>query len=475
MKRQGSNRREFIKQVGLAGAGAMILPACAPGSVPTPAPSPPATPTGTPTVQPGLHVRKNIASLDASAGALDALRAGVAAMKARPESDPKSWAAQANIHLNFCPHGNWFFLPWHRAYLNYFELICREASGDDTFALPYWDWTAQPQVPAPFWGTNSPLFDSSRQIGPGDTASPEFVGPAVIDTIMNTSDFLAFGSGAATQQRQNSGYGILEGRPHNYVHGWIGGNMGTFLSPLDPIFWLHHCNVDRLWAEWNQTHANTSEPGWLAFQFADNFTDLQGDLATIAVKQTLSTPALGYHYDTLQAVSPRAARPTFAEGRFEVTAANSTPAAAGAPLSVELAPGSALRERMNALAGGADARETLRLTVEGLEAPSVPTVVRVFVNCDYLKADTPINDPHYVGSFTFFEHKGPGGEVHAEHAGPRTFLLDAAPALRKLKQSDGYSETGPLQVQFVPVPLREPTRRSTQRITPTKVRLSSVR
>src|SRR3712207_7159774 len=39
------------------------------------------------------------------------------------------------------------FLPWHRAYLGYFEQICRELSGYPRFALPYWDWTAEPKVP----------------------------------------------------------------------------------------------------------------------------------------------------------------------------------------------------------------------------------------------------------------------------------------------------------------------------------------
>ena len=40
-------------------------------------------------------------------------------------------------------------------------------------------------------------------------------------------------------------------RLHNYGHGWVGGHMGhPFTSPNDPIFFLHHCNVDRLWAMW---------------------------------------------------------------------------------------------------------------------------------------------------------------------------------------------------------------------------------
>lgn len=42
---------------------------------------------------------------------------------------------------------------------------------------------------------------------------------------------------------------------HNSGHRWIGGHMGRSASPNDPIFWLHHANVDRIWALWQEFHA----------------------------------------------------------------------------------------------------------------------------------------------------------------------------------------------------------------------------
>ena len=53
----------------------------------------------------------------------------------------------------------------------------------------------------------------------------------------------------------------LEGWPngpivHNRVHVWIGGDMGPATSPNDPVFYLNHCNVDRIWAGWLQIHNN---------------------------------------------------------------------------------------------------------------------------------------------------------------------------------------------------------------------------
>ena len=46
----------------------------------------------------------------------------------------------------------------------------------------------------------------------------------------------------------------LEGGPHNTAHRWVGGVMATGWSPLDPLFWLHHAQVDRLWWEWAGAH-----------------------------------------------------------------------------------------------------------------------------------------------------------------------------------------------------------------------------
>ena len=52
---------------------------------------------------------------------------------------------------------------------------------------------------------------------------------------------------------------VLEGwwhgpRLHNQVHVWVGASMVPSTSPNDPVFFLHHCNVDRLWAEWQDSH-----------------------------------------------------------------------------------------------------------------------------------------------------------------------------------------------------------------------------
>lgn len=52
----------------------------------------------------------------------------------------------------------------------------------------------------------------------------------------------------------------LERRLHNQVHAMIGGQMTTGSSPNDPVFFLHHCNVDRLWALWQRHHGDAGYP-----------------------------------------------------------------------------------------------------------------------------------------------------------------------------------------------------------------------
>src|SRR5215831_21122667 len=104
------NRRELV-----TGAGAVALAAAAP---PTRVYAEPATAS--------IATRRPIGSMQANDPILASYRLAVERMKALPASDPRSWESIAQIHNNFCPHGNWFFLPWHRAYLVMFERACRQ-------------------------------------------------------------------------------------------------------------------------------------------------------------------------------------------------------------------------------------------------------------------------------------------------------------------------------------------------------------
>src|ERR1700731_2525422 len=75
-----------------------------------------------------------------------------------------------------------------------------------------------------------------------------------------------------TQPDGSTKFSVLEGLPHNKVHNYIGGvgpldpgpygSMTNFLSPVDPIFFLHHANMDRLWDVWTRKQKRLKLP-WL--------------------------------------------------------------------------------------------------------------------------------------------------------------------------------------------------------------------
>ena len=190
--------------------------------------------------------RRNIANLAANDPIIQTYKDAVNAMKNLPAGDGRNWTKQAEIHLNKCVHGNWWFLPWHRAYLFYFEAICRKLTGNNDFALPYWNWTTSTSIPAPFWGAGNPLLNPTRTATQASVVNSSICGASNINSILGQTNFLLFASAQATAQNQNNGYGVLEGSPHNYVHGFVGGEMATYMSPLDSVFWCHHNMIECL-------------------------------------------------------------------------------------------------------------------------------------------------------------------------------------------------------------------------------------
>jgi tyrosinase len=226
-------------------------------------------------------------------GALEPYARVVAAMKALPETDPRSWSRQAQIHQSYGRHASWLFLPWHRAYLSFFEQIGRELSGEETFAVPYWDWTAQPTVPAAFLDPASPLFAPGRAVAPGSAAAPEFVGPDRVAALLAERNFLVFGGQATARddpRPDGPGYGLLEQGPHNYVHGFVGGSMSGFGSPLDPIFWAHHSFLDRLWQRWRGALPDAAN--WSQTRFTE-FVDGRGRPVSVTVGELVAGSAYG--------------------------------------------------------------------------------------------------------------------------------------------------------------------------------------
>ena len=240
---------------------------------------------------------------------LETYKKAVTAMKAQPKKingqpNGMNWDVQANVHLKSCPHGTWNFFPWHREYLLRFEEIVRVMAGDPEFSLPYWDWTLHPELPADF--KSGPLATPDKSRGTSIAASIlKVANKDICQKLREITDFESFvGS--------DSSSGQVEYGPHNGVHvvlGALGSPMGAFKSPLDPVFWLHHCNVDRLWAEWQEKNSQwrdpkfveSKAPGWLVLPIL-GFYDTKG--APIkqpkTPKDVIDTYHVGYSYLTTQ-------------------------------------------------------------------------------------------------------------------------------------------------------------------------------
>jgi tyrosinase len=248
----------------------------------------------------------------------------VAAMRSKAEDDPTSWTFQAAMHgslsgaplpqWNQCRHGSWYFVSWHRAYLYYFERIVRAQviadGGPADWALPYWnyDGVGHNALPPAFRnptradGSANPLFIADRAdgINDGDGLPGAITTPAFALSRPSFTGVAEFGGGIASAGGQFwSQTGRLEQTPHNDVHVAVGGPGGLMSDPdtaaQDPIFWLHHANIDRLWWLWQKDHDDETDSRWLKQSF--DFVDSDGLPAALDAAGVLDVGALDYVYD----------------------------------------------------------------------------------------------------------------------------------------------------------------------------------
>jgi tyrosinase len=283
-------------------------------------------------IPPATRIRMN-ATDPGAAQQLQWYAQGVTAMKARDTTptDPTSWSYQAAIHgtyrspaqplWNTCQHGTYFFLAWHRIYIYFFERIVR-ASSNPSFDLPYWDYDnptsptdSKLQLPPQFRDTSSPLFVSQRSttmnaggyLPVGDVVS-DYSMKRVQFTCGSTNWDSSFsGQQVASPIHFNAGFGALESLPHNAVHDDVGGWMGDpNTAAQDPIFWLHHGNIDRLWDAWiklDQSRQDTQDPNWLDTKFY--FFDENKQQCYLTAADILDDAAkLGYKYQDASVPAP---------------------------------------------------------------------------------------------------------------------------------------------------------------------------
>jgi peroxiredoxin/N-acetylneuraminic acid mutarotase len=206
----------------------------------------------------------------------------------------------------------WYFLPWHRLMLYQFEQTIREVLRDDDFTLPYWNPVtgkeADLSLPAVFRDPGSPLFNSTRWpwVNGGERIDTLWMNWLSLDCL-NEKIYIdaATGSlGFCPRMDQN---------PHFFTHIAIGGDMADFATVGgDPLFYLHHCNLDRVWESWNRLgNSNPTDPKYLDRKFT--FADRNGKRVDMPVSAADRTAQLGYEYDRYEKAPKKSAPATVAK------------------------------------------------------------------------------------------------------------------------------------------------------------------
>src|SRR5215813_7620613 len=399
---------------------------------------------------------------------------GVKAMKARPLSEPTSWRFFGAMHgfdqdlwsqtgfLNEsdqppsdsdmkdywsqCQHGSWYFLPWHRGYLLALEAVVRDAIAQlggpsTTWALPYWNYFKpnQGQLPPAFASPNwpdgngdNPLFVSQR-FGPDNDGNVFIPMDAVNQDALGDAKFVGPGQGGSQGfGGVNTGFahggrnhGGVESQPHDMVHVLVGGgdeqNPGLMSFPdlagLDPIFYLHHANIDRMWEGWNRSRPSQTDPtdakwvkGPASIGERKFMMPMPGGKSWIYTPgDTVSLATLGYNYDD---VGAPAVQPQIAARRQRLGMAPAESDRSAVMTHVERL--GASKAALSLTGSGASASVQLDHAVRGKVAssfgmaPSGPSPDRIFLNLENVRG---AND---ATSFTVYLNV-PEGDDPAKH------------------------------------------------------------
>jgi tyrosinase len=428
-----------------------------------------------------IFARENIKSWTETSRKLYLFRRGLEEMQKISESsmtDERGYQWVAGVHGGFggepyCQHGSLNFVTWHRPYVLDFELKLRDqirkiasAAEADEWRLPYWDWAAEDVIGLPDSFTIStyvdlktgttkpnPLLSQPYQLewNPGLDDAPSLPPPWPINTYrkpraLNQLKSLSELVQNALKEASFTNFSPAIEQPHNRLHVWIMGYMATFRSSFDPIFWVHHANVDRQFWLWQRKFGNSSIPSEVK-----DFSCQPFKFKNIKASAFFEIEQLGYTYAESQSVVTRTTA---------VETMNLFLTATPQTLEVKLDPVENNFERAY-------------LRLYDLEHTEKTYEIRVFANQEGTPdATTPLTDEQqYFGSFVLLGHGNcPGAPGHCDrkamtaddlrqehHLSPGVALLDVTKGLMNLKENhtstNGEVGVGPISLSIVVVDL----------------------
>jgi tyrosinase len=214
------------------------------------------------------RLRKDVASLGTDE--IAALKKAFSGIMARDPTQPDSFYAIAGVHwlpaidqnpTFHCLHHENRFLPWHRFHLKRFEDALRSVPGCASVTLPYWDVTAP--IPALLYDDPFGSYALQAPIGHGyDPLTTSRYTPDVIATNLAASGVSAQ---IVTSLRQSvwEQFNSSFWRAHDNGHVSTGTTMeNQDISAFDPVFFFFHCNLDRIWLEWQRNVGATTLAGF---------------------------------------------------------------------------------------------------------------------------------------------------------------------------------------------------------------------
>ena len=186
-----------------------------------------------------------------------------------------SWGVHSMFMGGVLMRGHNFFA-WHRRFVKSLEE--RLQTVDPSVTVPYWDSVTNQSIPVAL--SDQTLleelsvdrdWDPSRLASAGDlTGVQNYAG-----------SFAGFQS-------------LVEGTIHSGTHIAVGGDMAGASSPTDPLFWLHHAFIDKLWGDWQASPRGIDPPNLTEVLQPANISP--GVSFSVAVSSLTSISALGYSY-----------------------------------------------------------------------------------------------------------------------------------------------------------------------------------